>query len=134
MEQAQPMTEESVRELLEQAGARCMSRGGRTDNYGSPREFSFEVKGIFPNRLGLHVVARQYNYRDPWEAGGRVNDVVDVTFLREGQPSPLPKGERYFQGRDEETGVDEPALRDIVASVSRLNPKLFLLQELAGDL
>ncbi|PLX79083.1 MAG: hypothetical protein C0616_12355 [Desulfuromonas sp.] len=133
MEQLQPMTEGSVRDMMDQAGARCMSRGGRTDNYGSPREFSFEVKGMFPNRLGLHIVARQYNYRDPWEAEGRVNDLVDVTFLREGQPSPLPKGQPFFQGREEETGVDEAGLREMIASVSQLNPKLFLLQELAGD-
>lgn len=133
MEQLQPMTEDSVRAMMEQAGARCMSRGGRTDNYGSPREFSFEVKGMFPSRLGLHIVARQYNYRDPWEAEGRVNDLVDVTFLREGQPSHLPKGQTFFQGREEETGVDEASLREIIASVSQLNPKLFLLQELSGD-
>jgi len=69
MQQSEAMTEESVRELVEAAGARVMSRGGRTDAYGSPREFSFEVKAVFANGLALHIVARQYNYRDPW--GGR---------------------------------------------------------------
>ena len=133
-DQSKPMTEESVRETLEAAGARVMSRGGRTENYGAPREFSFEVKGAFPNGLLLHVVARQYDYRDPWEASGRVNEVVDVALLRDGAYSPLPKGYPYFQGRDEETGVDEGGLREIVACVAVLNPKLFKLQELTGDL
>ena len=41
MDQATPMTEESVREILEAAGARVMSRGGRNEHYGAPREFSF---------------------------------------------------------------------------------------------
>ena len=133
-EQPKPMTAESVSEILEAAGARVMARGGRTDNYGAPREFSFEVKGAFANSLLLHVVARQYDYRDPWEASGRVNEVVDVALLRDGVYSPLPKGYPYFQGRDEETGVDETGLRAIVACVAGLNPKLFKLQELTGDL
>ena len=133
-DQSTPMTEESVREILEAAGARVMSRGGRTENYGAPREFSFEVKGAFPNGLLLHVVARQYDYRDPWEAAGRVNEVVDVALLRDGAYSPLPKGYAYFQGRDEETGIDHAGLREIVACVAALNPKLFKLQELTGDL
>ncbi len=133
-EQARPMTEQSVREILEAAGARVMSRGGRTENYSAPREFSFEVKGAFANGLMLHVVARQYDYRDPWEASGRVNEMVDVALLRDGAHSPLPKGYPYFQGRDEETGVDEAGLREIVACVAGLNPKLFKLQELTGDL
>ena len=134
MGSAKPMTEESVREILEVAGARVMSRGGRTENYGAPREFSFEVKGAFANGLLLHVVARQYDYRDPWEAAGRVNERVDVALLRGGAHSPLPKGYSYVQGRDEETGVDEAGLRGIVACVAGLNPKLFKLQELTGDL
>lgn len=134
MSESTPMTEESVREILQAAGARVMSRGGRTDNYGAPREFSFEVKGAFANGLLLHVVARQYDYRDPWEASGRVNEVVDVALLRDGSYSPLPKGYPYFQGRDEETGIDAAGLRDIVACVAGLNPKLFKLQELTGDL
>ena len=133
-EQAKPMTEESVREILEAAGARVMSRGGRSEHYGAPREFSFEVKGAFPNGLMLHVVARQYDYRDPWEASGRVNEVVDVALLRDGAYSPLPKGFSFFQGRDEETGVDDAGLRAIVACVTSLNPKLFKLQKLTGDL
>lgn len=132
-ETAKPMTEESVREILEATGARVMSRGGRTENYGAPREFSFEVKGAFPNGLLLHVVARQYDYRDPWEAAGRINEVVDVALLRDGAYTPLPKGYAYFQGRDEEAGVDEAGLREIVACVAGLNPKLFKLQELTGD-
>jgi hypothetical protein len=134
MEHDNPLTEESVREILEAAGARVMSRGGRTENYGAPREFSFEVKGVFPNGLLLHVIARQYDYRDPWEATGRVNEVVDVALLRDGVYSPLPKGYSFFQGRDEETGVDDAGLREIVACVAALNPKLFKLQELTGDL
>ena len=132
--QSKPMTEESVREMLEAAGARVMSRGGRTENYSAPREFSFEVKGAFANWLLLHVVARQYDYRDPWEMTGRVNEMVDVALLRDGAYSPLPKGYPYFQDRDEETGVDEAGLRAIVACVAGLNPKVFRLQALTGDL
>lgn len=134
MEQMKPMTEESVRAILEGAGARVMSRGGRTENYGAPREFSFEVRGAFPNGLMLHVVARQYDYRDPWEASGRVNAMVDVALLRNGAHSELPKGYAWFQGKDEETGVDEAGLLEIVACVKDLNPKLFKLQQLTGDL
>jgi hypothetical protein len=133
MNQPKAMTEESVREMLEGAGAQVRSRGGRTENYGAPREFSFEVKAAFANGLVLHVVARQYDYRDPWEATGRVNEMVDVALLRDGVYSPLPKGYPYFQGRDEETGVDEAGLRAIVDCVAGLNPKLFRLQELTGD-
>jgi hypothetical protein len=134
MDQPKPMTEESVREILEAAGARAMSRGGRTENYSAPREFSFEVKGVFPNGLMLHVVARQYDYRDPWETAGRINEVVDVALLRDGTYSELPKGYDWFQGRDEETGVDEDGLKEMVACVKDLNPKLFKLQQLTGDL
>ncbi|MDT8442110.1 MAG: hypothetical protein RQ723_10660 [Desulfuromonadales bacterium] len=134
MEATQPMTEESVKAILEAAGARVRSRGGRTENYGAPREFSFEVKGAFANGLLLHVVARQYDYRDPWEASGRINEVVDVALLRDGSYSSLPKGYAWFQGRDEETEVDADGLREIVACVKSLNPKLFKLQELTGDL
>jgi len=134
MDQSTPMTEESVRELLEAAGARVASRGGRTENYGSPREFSFEVKGAFGNGLMLQVVARQYNYRDPWEAEGRVNDLVDVALLRDGSFTALPKGQAWFQGTDEETGVDEAGLREIIAVVAGLNPKILDLQKLTGDL
>ncbi|MCK4507548.1 MAG: hypothetical protein KAU27_03335 [Desulfuromonadales bacterium] len=133
-DQSKPMTEESVKEILETAGARVMSRGGRTDNYSAPREFSFEVKGAFPNGLMLHIVARQYDYRDPWETTGRVNEVVDVALLRDRTYSELPKGYDWFQGKDEETGVNEEGLKEIVASVKDLNPKLFKLQELTGDL
>lgn len=134
MEQSVPLTEESVREILEAAGARVMSRGGRTENYSAPREFSFEVKGAFPNGLMLHVVARQYDYRDPWEASGRINEMVDVALLRDGAYSTLPKGYPYFQGRDEEVGINDEGLRELVACVAGLNPKLFRLQELTGDL
>jgi len=134
MNQPKPMTVESVRQILEEVGARVMARAGRTESYSAPREFSFEVKGVWPSGLGLHIVARQFNYRDPWEAEGRVNDLVDVAFLRDGSPSPLPKGYDWFQGRDEETGVDEAGLLAIVAIVRDLNPKVFRLQELTGDL
>jgi hypothetical protein len=134
MDQPNPMTEESVREIMETAGARVMSRGGRTENYSAPREYSFEVRGVFGNGLMLHVVARQYDYRDPWEASGRVNEVVDVALLRDGSYSEMPKGYAWFQGKDEECGVDEDGLREIVECVKTLNPKLFRLQELTGDL
>jgi len=134
MDQPKPMTEESVKEILDAAGARVMSRGGRTENYSAPREFSFEVKGAFRNGLMLHVVARQYDYRDPWEATGRVNEMVDVALLRDGTFSELPKCYDWFQGRDEEIGIDEAGLQKIVDCVKSLNPKLFKLQELTGDL
>ncbi len=134
MDNPQPMTVDSVRALLEAAGARVMGRAGRSENYGAPREFSFEVKALWPSGLGLHIIARQFNYRDSWEAEGRVNDVVDVTFLRDGRFSPLPKGFAWFQGRDEEVGVDVVGLGEIVAIVRELNPKVFRLQELTGDL
>lgn len=134
MEQPIPMTEETVRELLEGAGARVASRGGRSDSYGAAREFTFEAKGAFANGLMLHVVARQYNYRDPWEAEGRVNDLVDVALLRDGEFTSLPKGERWFQGIDEETGIELEQLREIVCCVAGLNPKILDLQKLTGDL
>jgi len=128
------MTEESVKEMLEKAGARAMSRGGRTENYGAPREYSFEVRAVFPNGLMLNVIARQYDYRDPWDTSGRVNEVVDVALFRDNQPSQLPKGYAWFQGREEEEGVNDPGLQEIIDCVRELNPKLFKLQELTGDL
>ncbi len=134
MDQSQPMTVDSVRALLEAAGAKVMARSGRSEHYGAPREFSFEVKGVFANGLCLHVVARQFNYRDPWEASGRVNDLVDVALLQGGNYTPLPKGQAWFQGRDEETGVDAAGLQEIIAAVSGLNPKILALQKLTGDL
>ena len=112
-EHTEPMTVESVQALLEAAGAQVMARSGRSENYGAPREFSFEVRGLWPNGLGLHVVARQFNYRDPWEAEGRVNDLVDVALLRDGSYSSLPRGYAWFQGRDEESrGRRRGAARD----------------------
>lgn len=134
MTEVQPMTEESVRMILVSAGARVMSRGGRTESYGAPREFTFEVKGVFANGLLLHVVARQYDYRDPWESSGRINERVDVMLLRDGSFSLLPRGYPWFQRRDEETGVDARTLQDIITCVAGLNPKLFRLQQLTGDL
>jgi hypothetical protein len=133
-EEFRPMTVESVRQLLEDAGATTMARSGRSEHYGAPRDFSFEVKGRFANGLELHVVARQFNYRDPWEGAGRVNDLVDVSLLRDGAYSPLPKGQPCFQGCDQEEGLDEERLKEVIAVVSGLNPKVFLLQELTGDL
>ena len=129
-----PMTVDSVRELLEEAGATVMARSGRSEHYSAPREFSFEVRGAFPNGLELQIVARQFNYRDPWEATGRVNDLVDVTLVRDGSFSPLPKGYPYFQGGDEEVGMSEEQLREIISCVKSLNPKLYELQQLTGDL
>lgn len=134
MDEFTPMTADSVREILEEAGAEVMARAGRSESYGAPRDFSFEVKALFPNGMGLHIVARQFNYRDPWEAAGRVNDMVDVSLLRDGSYSPLPRGYPWFQGIDQEEGVDEERLREIVACVKGLNPKVYLLQELTGDL
>jgi len=134
MNEFKPMTAESVGKLLEEAGAEVMVRSGRSESYSAPREFSFEVKATFPNGMGLHVVARQFNYRDPWEAQGRINDLVDVSLLREGSYSPLPKGFDYFQGIDEECGLDEERLQEVIACVAGLNRKLYLLQEMTGDL
>ena len=84
--------------------------------------------------MGLHIVARQFNYRDPWEAEGRVNDMVDVSLLKEGSYSPLPKGQPYFQGVDMEEGIDAERLAEIIAIVKGINPKVYLLQELTGDM
>jgi hypothetical protein len=128
------MTAESVQLLLEEAGAHAMARQGRSDSYGAPRDFSFEVRGGFANGMGLHVVARQFNYRDPWEAEGRVNDLVDVSLLRDGAYTPLPRGYPFFQGEDCEEGVDEGTLRRIIACVAGFNPKIYELQKLTGDL
>ena len=134
MEEFAPMTADSVREMLEEAGAEAMVRSGRSDSYGAPRDFTFEVRGVFANGMGLQIVARQFNYRDPWEAEGRVNDMVDVSLLKDGAYSPLPKGYPFFQGTDMEEGVEETLLREIIDCVRDLNPKLYLLQELTGDM
>jgi hypothetical protein len=134
MDELTPMTAETVREILEEAGAEAMARSGRSEHYGAPREFTFEVRATFPNGLGLQILARQFTYRDPWEAKGRVNDLVDVSLLRDGAFSPLPKGYPFFQGTDQEERVDEATLREIIACVRDLNPKLYRLQELTGDL
>jgi hypothetical protein len=133
-QETRPMTADSVRELLEQAGAQVMARSGRSESYSAPREFSFEVKGIFENGMGVHVVARQFNYRDPWEATGRVNELVDIMLLRDGNLTPLPKGYPFFQGVEEETGIDETTLKEIIACIRGVNPKLYELQRLTGDL
>ena len=134
MDNDQAMTEESLQALLEEAGARTMSRSGRTEHYGSPREYSFEVRGVFPNQLALQITARQYNYRDPWETSGRVNDIVDVALLRNNHYCELPKGYPFFQNRDTEEEVDFGRLQEIITAVKNINPKLFTLQELTGDL
>ena len=134
MDEFIPMTGDSVRELLEKAGAQVMARSGRSESYGAPRDFSFEVKAVFNNGLGLHIVARQFNYRDSWEAEGRVNDMVDVSLTRDGKYSPLPKGYPFFQGIDQEEGVDEGRLKEIIGVVKELNPKIYVLQELTGDM
>jgi hypothetical protein len=134
METYNAMTAESVGEILKEAGAEVMIRSGRSDNYSAPREFSFEVKAIFPNGMAMHVVARQFNYRDPWEAKGRVNDLVDIMLLRDGTLTSLPKGFPWFQGIDEECGLNEEKLRAVVECVRKINVKLYLLQEMTGDL
>jgi hypothetical protein len=128
------ITAESVKKALEAAGAQVAAREGRTESYGAPRDFSFEVKAVFKNTMGLQVVARQFNYRDPWEGAGRVNDMVDVSLLRNGAYTSLPKGFPFFQGVDQEEGVDAERLAEIIAVIMDLNPKLYLLQELTGDL
>jgi hypothetical protein len=134
MDDFKPMTAETVGSLLQEAGAEVMVRSGRTENYSAPREFSFEVRAVFPNSMGLQVVARQFNYRDPWEATGRVNDMVDASLLRDGAFSPLPKGFEYFQGVDEECGLDQERLKEVIKVVAGMNPKLYLLQEMTGDM
>lgn len=134
MNEYKPMTAESVAEILQQAGAEVMVRSGMTENYGAPREFSFEVRAVFANGLGLQVVARQYNYRDPWEAKGKVNDMVDASLLLDGAFSTLPKGFSYFQGIDEECGLNHEKLQELVGIVASVNPKLYLLQKMTGDL
>jgi hypothetical protein len=128
------MTAESVRAVLEAAGAEVMARQGRSEHYSAPRDFSFEVKAMFPNGMALHIVARQFNYRDPWEAQGRINDLVDVSLLRQGTYTPLPKGYRFFQDIDQEEGVDAGVFAEIVACVRDLNPKLYELQQLTGSM
>jgi hypothetical protein len=128
------MTAESVGEILKGASAEVMIRSGWSEDYGAPRECSFEVKAIFPNGLGLQIVARQYNYRDPWEAKGRVNDQVDAALTRNGALSPLPKGFPFFQGVEEECGLDESKLKEVVECIRKINVKLYLLQEMTGDL
>jgi len=95
---------------------------------------SWPVRVGFPNGLTLHIVARQFTYRDPWEATGRVNDLVDATLLKDGSFSPLPKGYPFFQSKDEETGLDEEQLRELIECVRSVNPKLYELQQLTGDL
>lgn len=134
MSEQQPMSEESVKTQLEAAGARVHSRSGRNDHYGSPRDFSFEVKAVFANGLSLQIIARQYNYRDPWEASGRINDLIDISLLYQGQYSELPKGYRFFQGTDMEEQVDSVRFHDIIQTVKTINPKLFTLQTLTGDI
>ncbi|MHB8057583.1 MAG: hypothetical protein ACYDHC_06785 [Desulfuromonadaceae bacterium] len=134
MDSCSAMTAESVGEILKEAGAEVMVRSGRSDSYSAPREFSFEVKAIFPNGMGMHVVARQFNYREAWEATGRVNDLVDAMLLRDGSLTPLPKGYAWFQGIEEECGLNEEQLREVVECVRKVNIKLYLLQEMTGDL
>ncbi len=129
-----PMSEESFTEYLENLGAKVRSRSGRNEYYGSPRDFSFEVRAVFINSLALQITARQYNYRDPWETSGRVNDLVDLTLLYDGKYSALPHGYRYFQGTDTEENVDFQQFSEIVAEIISVNPKLFTLQKLTGDL
>jgi len=129
-----PMTVDSVSALLAAAGATVMARSGRSEQYSAPREFSFEVRGAFPNGLALHIFARQFTYRDPWEATGRVNDLVDASLLKDGGYAPLPKGYPFFQGVDEETGLDEEQLQSLIDCVKNVNPKLYELQKLTGDL
>lgn len=132
--QPEPMSEESITLRLQNAGARVRARAGRTEHYGSPRDFSFEVKAVFANGLGLQITARQYNYRDPWETAGRVNDLVDATLLLHGNFSALPRGYAYFQGTDTEENLDSLQLDELITAIASINPKLFTLQKLTGDM
>ncbi len=134
MKQPAPMSEDSVTTMLQEAGARVKGRSGRSDHYGSPRDFSFEVKAVFPNNLGLQITARQYNYRDPWEVSGRVNDMVDAALFFGGSYSQLPKGYCYFQDADTEENLDSDQLKELIEAIATINPKLFTLQNLTGDL
>ena len=129
-----PMSEDSISALLLAAGARVKGRSGRSDHYGSPRDFSFEVRAVFPNKLALQITARQYNYRDPWEATGRVNDLVDAALLFDGNYSQLPKGYSYFQDTDTEENLNSDQLKELIQAIAAINPKLFTLQNLTGDL
>lgn len=133
MENRATMTAESVAELLKEAGAEVLIRSGWSENYGAPRECSFEVRAIFPNGLALQIMARQYNYRDPWEAKGRVNDLVDATLTRNGSLSPLPKGFPFFQRSEEECNLDQERLQELIDCVRTVNQKLYLLQKMTGD-
>ncbi len=133
-DQQHPMSEQSITAMLAAAGAQVRSRSGRNEHYGSPRDFSFEIKAIFVNGLGLQITARQYNYRDPWEVSGRVNDLVDAALLYQGRYSELPKGYAFFQGKDTEENLDSAQLQQIIDAVNVINPKLFTLQNLTGDL
>lgn len=132
--QPTPMSEDSITAMLLAAGARVKGRSGRSAHYGSPRDFSFEVKAVFPNKLALQITARQYNYRDPWEASGRVNDLIDATLLFDGNYSQLPKGYSYFQDTDTEENLDSDQLKELIQAIAAINPKLFTLQSLTGDL
>jgi hypothetical protein len=60
--------------------------------------------------------------------------MVDVSLLKDGAYAPLPKGYGWFQGRDQEEGVDAAGLEEIVAAIRQLNPKIYALQRLTGDL
>jgi hypothetical protein len=130
----QPITEESLKIHLEALGARVMSRSGRNEHYGSPREFSFEVRAIFDNGLSLQILARQHHYRDPWEATGKINEVVDVSLLKDGSFAELPRGYDFFQRRDTEEAIDWETFCAVAACISTINPKIYLLQQLTGDL
>jgi len=134
VEQQQPMSEQTISAYLEERGAKVRSRSGRNEHYGSPRDFSFEVRAVFANNLGLQITARQYNYRDPWETSGRVNDLVDLTLLYNGQFHELPRGYRYFQGVATEEQIDFQKLTEIIDEIVSVNPKLFTLQSFTGDL
>ncbi len=129
-----PITEATLKTHLENLGARVMTRSGRNEHYGSPREFSFEVRSIFNNGLSLQIIARQHNYRDPWETVGKINDLVDVFLLKDGTYTELPKGFIFFQKCDTEESVDWDTFCSIADCVATVNPKLYHLQQLTGDL
>jgi hypothetical protein len=60
--------------------------------------------------------------------------MVDVMLLKDGELTPLPKGYPWFQGVDEECGLDNQRLGEIIDCVKKVNVKLYKMQEMTGDL
>ena len=60
--------------------------------------------------------------------------MVDVMLTREGALTTLPKVFKWFQAIEEECNLDEEMFKEVVECVRSVNPKLYLLQEMTGDL